>query len=515
MKSRKLTLAAGLIAALGFSGQAAALLPSVTPDLVINISGASAQQNPLGELLSSFCATGTLTQYNAIGSSGWRSYYCEIDASTNAAVPASLDGLNVLFNNRAAGGSIWGVVPVARTWAVEYMNIFSGGCTGDAITQDCPIADRADGLVPFAASSSGSECPFAPYTADAAEVYTTTTGATIFAHTGTTADETVCLKSDGGVSDVEPALFSATENFPGFTGGPLTAAELGSLNVLSEYGVIFGVSITDNAFRHLQNIQYPGTYTDVFDTVGEPTIQTDALRPSLPKTAIRSLMTGQLQSFQALDQAIAPPAGGPGGFMAVCRRVVGSGTQAAANAQFMNNPCLGSSAKIMVSDPDGGGIAQFVASQLVKNNSGSGDVESCQNDAADGGLAVDAGFGAIPLDAIGINAINRDNTGDDWRFVKIDGVDPTVDNAIAGLYNHVYEQTLQFPAASSAIVADALTMVAVASGDPDTIADTPINGVMALSGNGFDWETTTPTWRGGRGGDSCSEVTLQPDAPAP
>lgn len=513
MKSRKLTLVAGLIAALGFSGQAAALLPSTTPDLVINISGASAQKNPLGELLGSFCAAGTLTTYNPASGNSWRSYYCTIDASTNAAVPASLDGLNVLFNNRSAGGSIWGVVPVARTWAVEYMNIFSGNCTGTSTDQSCVVANRADGLVPFAASSSGFECPFVPYAADATEVYTTTSGASIFAHTGTTADDTVCLKSDGGVSDVEPALFSATENFPGFTGGPLSAAELGSITVLSEYGVIFGLSITDNAFRHLQNIQYPGTYTNVFDTVGEPTDQTDALRPSLPKTAIRSLMTGQLQSFQALDQAIAPPTGGPAGFMAVCRRVVGSGTQAAANAQFMNNPCLGSSAKSMVSDPDGGGAPQFVASQLVKNNSGSGDVETCQNNAASGALAVEAGFSSIPLDAIGINAINRNNSGDDWRFVKIDGIDPTVDNAVAGLYNHVYEQTLQFPAASSSIVTDALTMVAVASGDPDTIANTPISGVMALSGNGFDWETTTPTWRGGRGGDSCSDITLQPDAP--
>lgn len=102
MKLRKLTLAAGLLAALGMSGQATALPITTTPDFVFNISGASAQQNPLNQLLTSFCQAGTLTSYrSATLSTNWRSFYCTIDQSQNPTIiPASLDGANVLFNTR-------------------------------------------------------------------------------------------------------------------------------------------------------------------------------------------------------------------------------------------------------------------------------------------------------------------------------------------------------------------------------------------------------------------------------
>jgi len=511
MKFRNITAMLGLAAAAGFSGQAMALLPTTTPEVVINISGASAQQKTLGALLSSFCVAGTLTTYKDDPTSGsdgkkWRSYYCTLDGA-NPSVPASLAGLDVLFNNRSAGGSIWGVVPVAREWAVEYLNIFSGNCSGTSTDQTCTWdTDRATGLIAFAAGTSGLECPFSPYSAGS-DLYVSTSSGDIFAHAGTTAESTVCLRSDGGVSDVEPAMFSATANFPGFTGGPLSPAEIGTLTVKSEYGVIFGFSVTDNVYKHLQVLQGLATYADI-DT--DPVITGDAARPSLPLTAIASLLSGQLKSFQELDQGIGAPAGGPSDFMAVCRRVVGSGTQAAQNAFAMRNPCLGGSGLDMLSDPDGGGAGAFVnGKQFVVNNSGSGDVIDCQNDAIDGTLL------GGPIDAIGFNAIEKTpGASDKWQYIKVDGVDPTVTNAIAGKYTHVFEQTIQWPSASTAGAAlDALNMVASASGDPAVMISAGLSGVAALPSNGFDWETDFPTLRTGRGGDSCKPMRLEVDAP--
>ena len=514
MNLRNLSILAGLIAVAGISTNALALPSSTPPDLVVNISGASAQQKTLGSLLSSFCVSGTLTTYldddPAAGASDgkkWRSYYCTLDAA-NTSVPASLGGQDVLFNNRSAGGSIWGVVPVARSWAVEYLNIFNGTCTTTGSgTETCPWgtagAPRATGLDPFTAGTGGLECPFETFSAGSSLYVTDSSATDLNAHSGTTAEATVCLKSDGGVSDVEPAMFSAAANFPGFTGGPLSSTEQGSLTVKSEYGVIFGISITDFAYRSLQELQGLHTYTDVQDLAGEPTVTGDAARPSLSKTAIASLLSGKLKSFQDLDQSL-ETAAGSSGFMAVCRRVVGSGTQAAQNAFFMGNPCLGGSGLSMVSSP---GTPSFLGSQYVVNNSGSGDVIDCQNDAVSGAL-----LGAS-IDAIGFNAIEKGEAGNDWKYIKIDGVDPTVANAIDGKYTHWFEQTIQWPTAStSGDTLTALDMVATASGDPAVMTAAGLSGVAALP-TLANWETTSPTMRGTRGGDSCKPVRLEIDTP--
>lgn len=504
MKFRNLLILAS-VASAAFSGSAIALPTSTTPDLVVNISGASAQQKPLAQLLTSFCVGGTLTEYQDDPTSGsdgkkWRSYYCTVDGSNpsvQAQAPA-LGGKNVLFNNRAGGGSIWGVVPVAREWAVEYMNIFGGSCTsGGTGTETCTWdTNRATGLIPFAAGTNGSECPFTPYSAGS-DLYVSTTAGDIFAHTGTTAASTVCLKSDAGVSDVEPALFSAAANFPGFTGGALSAAEVASMTIKSEYAVIFGVSVDDVTYRSLQEIQGLATYADVTDytNAADATVTGDAARPSLPKSALTSLLAGQLESFQQLDQAITAPDASTVDFMTVCRRVVGSGTQAAQNAFLMGNPCLAGSQLGMVSGTSGG---TFIGNQFVVNNSGSGDVEDCHADEL-------ANFSQA---SIGFNAISKNELANDYKFLKIDGIDPNLANAIDGSYRHWFEQTIQWPTAStSGDVLTTLNMIANVSGDASLIS---------LSGVGFlptlnDWETAANTMRGTRNGDSCRPVTLAED----
>ena len=137
MKIKALSLAMGAGLAM-MASQSFALLPTVTPNFTINISGASAQQKTLGALLASFCQAGTLDRYydnggtlNAETGALWRSYFCTL-STTNASVPTSLRGQNVLFNNRSKGGSVWGVVPVARNQKVEFLNIgtaVGGACT--------------------------------------------------------------------------------------------------------------------------------------------------------------------------------------------------------------------------------------------------------------------------------------------------------------------------------------------------------------------------------------------------
>jgi len=495
MKFNKVA-AVGLIAAAPFAGQVMALTPAVTPDYTINISGASAQQKTLGALLASFCTTGSLHTYlDGTKGKSWRSYFCTLDA-TNANVPASLAGKNVLFNNRAKGGSVWGVVPVARDWEVEYMNIFNGNCTVNTskpTEYNCSVANRARHNT--VVLGAGEECHD-------------------FLGSAFTAADTQCVKSQGGVSDVEPAMFVAPNLPAGWA--ELSSTEQAGLTVNSEYAVIFGLHVTNDIYESLQTAQIASGNLPNTCVVGDHA--TDTCRPSMSKTQVSSILSGDLKNFKQVDPDLVNVGVNGLGFMNVCRRVVGSGTQAAANAYWMENMCRtgpNGGAKSMVEAIDG-------ATYVVTENSSSGSLISCMQDAFDG---VTKGY---PMGAIGFNAIEKQPTSSkylnaaggpgDWDYVKINGIDPTVANAISGEYDYWYEQTIQWLGTLTGAQLDALNMVKNASGDPAVMTAAGLNGVAALptnvdaTGANWDWQNPAhfPTMRGSRGNNSCSPVTLAP-----
>ena len=119
------------------------------------------------------------------------------------------------------------------------------------------------------------------------------------------------------------------------------------------------------------------------------------------------------------------------------------------------------------------------------------------------------------IDAIGFNAVEKQpGASDTWDYVKIDGVSPNNASAEAGLYNHWFEQTIQWPTSStSGDVLTALNFIATASGNPAVMTAAGLSGVAALPANGNNWETASPVMRGGRGGNSCQPIRLEVDAP--
>lgn len=496
MKLTSVTAGVGFAAAAVLSGNALALNPADvgSADVVLKISGASAQQKTLGKILAEFCA-GDLHTYQDKPSSGsagkkWRNYFCTI--KTEAAgvdnIPDVLEGKKLLTYNRSKGGSIWGVVPVARAWQVEYLNIGSN-CSlsaGDttAGTYDCTWdTDRSADLV---AGPDDQECPQS--SADILNPDLTSS--------------TFCARSDGGVSDVEPALFVG-DNLPGgWT--QLSLAETAVIPPLSEYGVVFGISVTHDVYRELQQAQGLIGAADPVDL--DP-----AKQPSMKKTEVQSILGGGIKNWKSLDQSFDGIGASGLGFMNVCRRVVGSGTQAAQNAQFMGTPCL--------SGENGGKLKMVTAADSgftykVVENSGSGDVIDCQNDAFTG-----TSFG-FALGAIGFNAIEKQpKAGDNWAYVAIDGIAPTRENAISGAYQHWYEQTFQYRTAAvdgvlapAGNVKTAMDMIVANSGDPAFQTAAGLLGVAALPTNGFDWQNLAgdPVMRGSRGGNSCQPIVLEP-----
>jgi hypothetical protein len=144
-------LAAACAAALSLSaGQALALTPFEAPDVDIYLSGASAPQNLLGEIAKKMFVGTEGTDYFVYYDNGgtpalsttsddgksYRAYYGVV--KNDPSIKTSLHGKKVLLVNRAKGGSVWGVNPVARAEAIATMKIDSASCVLDAGKYRCP-----------------------------------------------------------------------------------------------------------------------------------------------------------------------------------------------------------------------------------------------------------------------------------------------------------------------------------------------------------------------------------------
>lgn len=407
-------------AAAMFSGQVMAIAPNVTPDEIIYISGASAQDKALKALVTNLCVPGTLDTYLDIANpskkgKAYTSYYCTIDASQVSGMSANK---NVLINKRSAGGSGKGVQVVADAVAIEAMNINNGNCSdnGDS-TWDCDIS-------------------------------------------GGTADGDLFLKvSDAGISDVEPAMFVG----PNVPAGDVavTPAQVAKMDITSMNAVIFGVPLTNNLYEALQVAQglTPGA-TD------------EANMPSLTTSQVNGLITGNIKKWDQLSvggvpltsvAGVTPPTddlfgtNNVGPLVHVCRRTPGSGTQAQMNAKFANDPCASgvqSTALAADSNPFFGPI--------VQENSGSGDVTVCMADKL-----------AANKWAVGVQSLEKVEAS--FKFPKIDGYAPTLKNVAENKYMDWVETTMQWRnAANGGPAGDVLAILQTIASDastPGTIAN--------------------------------------------
>jgi hypothetical protein len=144
MKFKKLAVASAMAVA-ALSGQAMAAAPGIatTPDIDVYLTGASAPQNILGALAETLFGANTAGTFNnyhvfydngsTIGAS-YRAYYGALQSplTVNSPTVGSVTlavGTKVRLINRAKGGSVWGVDPVARKQNIAWMAPTSGNCT--------------------------------------------------------------------------------------------------------------------------------------------------------------------------------------------------------------------------------------------------------------------------------------------------------------------------------------------------------------------------------------------------
>jgi len=327
MKFTKLHAALVAASAVASTGAFAAGLnlngidPSRATDPVaieLTISGATAQDNGLKDIFDNLCVGGTLSVYtdrcNGTEAAGdttcaatgpkqpgtsYSSYFCTLDAAKVTGLSANT---NVLVRKRSAGGSGFGVQPVADATPIAQIQLTPANCKVTAT----------------------------------ADVYKCNAAAT---------ENKV---SDAGISDEEPSLFIAPNVPSGFTA--VTATQLSRLNSAPVAALTFGIPVTNALYAALQQAQGLDPDLDgdnVFEGASETASAAliEANMPSLTREQVASLHKGATASWANIffnntaltaTPGIAAPADSR---VTVCRRQAGSGTQAQLNALFLNVPC--------------------------------------------------------------------------------------------------------------------------------------------------------------------------------
>jgi hypothetical protein len=298
---------------------------------------------------------------------------------------------------------------------------------------------------------------------------------------------TVTQAPDGGISDVEPKTFVAQlatgfgTSVPGISPDKPQNdfVDIGNLIVKSGPGIVFGVIVTTAFYDELTNDQQAAGLLP--DCPASPTrAQRDSLdcMPSLPSSLIQGVFSGEISNWTTrtiYGQTLSPPAffsgpyvpaysrGADGPKVNICRRTAGSGTHAQFMTEYFRTNCVNGSPQVKTYANN---VPQVVASPHVYEMEGSGDLDQCMS-ALNAGTGFSGGFtngitnfpltptptnggksSVVPLGrtayAIGYNSLERNSAlTQQYRFVKIDNVPPTLEEAYNGNYRDVYYLSYQ------------------------------------------------------------------------
>ncbi len=330
MKFTKIAVATGLALAAMSVQAAGPTIPAGTK--VIFLSGASAPDNFLADISNSM-----LTGVTAIRSKDSGVNHRAFLGKAAAGITGVPVGTDILFIKRSAGGSVFGVDPMARAARIQTLDLNS------CIEETTVVG-------------TGSSARTYNWSCDLKGIDPGVTGHATTSNTG--------LVPDMGVSDVEPAMFKQPYNTEN-SQAQLSNAELGRLTNSPLNQIMMGIVATDAvaATTHISRAQYG------------------------------AMLAGKIDNWSAIDGSEDP--------VVVCRRVDGSGTQTSYNWLFSGFPCNASTAGFADTPPaaasdsfgyDGahlGTVADPIiidptAGFTVVENSGSGDVRNCLKAAQNG-----------------------------------------------------------------------------------------------------------------------------------
>ncbi|MCX7099394.1 MAG: hypothetical protein NTV43_15975 [Methylococcales bacterium] len=405
MKKHVVKAALMALALSGFSGASLAWDPKNTPDLELYMSGATAMDNAIKAMFDNLCENTAAEpkDYYIDGTAGtnYRAFFCTL---TPAKVPGLSASKKVLFIKRSAGGSAQGVSPLIEEKKIDALNIFNNNCVASAADPhiwNCSITNPNDLLV---------------------------------------------KNPNMGISDVDPFMFRGPNTPAGFS--PVTQAGIQALEVRPVAALLFGVPVTNGLYEALQIVQIDKGTLPSNCTIGS---YTEACMPSLSTHQISSLISGQIKkwseftvNFNGTNYPLTKYPGvinGPASDLVhFCKRTAGSGTGAQQYAKFLNSPCTRCGLPpidISADNPLDG--------PRVLGNAGSGNMDQCLDDFAKGTNTSKLNSGNIVAWAIGQQSMEKNaNNAFGYKFVKVDGVAPTLKNAANGTYKDWVEPTYQW-----------------------------------------------------------------------
>ena len=268
---------------------------------------------------------------------------------------------------------------------------------------------------------------------------------------GCAATYTTTAFTEMGTSDIEANKFFGI-NTPIVDGVGLpfrTEADRAFETQAALAALMFNNPVTLALARKLQEAQFPvasschpsnaGFNTLTVDATDRPdttNAESAACMPSLTRQEIDSILTGRIVTWNQLLQSNGTSIPGLSGLVQICRRVDGSGTQATVNALVSAFPCdvnLADNSIDIVTPRAPNGTT-------VIGNSGSSDVDNCLHN-------FNASANTYAIGNLSVEGRNADKLRN-WRFIKIDGVAPTLQHAHDGDYWFWAQQSCQLRKAS-------------------------------------------------------------------
>jgi len=444
MTNHKIALAVSLVFAAPFAS-AADITTGVSASNIFYVAGASAQTPGLGKAVVAMCSGAVSTYVDSGTGTAGVIYKC---ASGNAL--SGMSGLPFIIS-KLDNGSFGGHAPVMNQYALSFPNpaLVIDGATPAATYQESNVpAGTLAGTAPLSAS----------------------------------------VIPQISLSDVSSSLFRARNGstlVSGTTYRVLADTEFAKITGFGGQG--FGVGVSEKLYKLLQ--------ADQGLTVGAAD---GANQPSLSVTQIAGLMNSRNSYMQKLVPNLVKDSNSSiwttwPGTIKYFKRSSTSGTQASAEAYFLNTGCT-DSAKVggALSVMSSGTFSDTTLNTTTSNNKGVAKttsvvvVQASDTGTVKNGLELDEyTWGIMSLE--NAQPANDDTKVTDWKYIKVAGMSPTWRKNAAGTLVADTTQKLNVLDGQYDFAYDSEMITKAATGTARTFAET-LAGVLA---NGNNLSTST------------------------